>query len=426
MLVGFMGEVVRISVGSTSGSENTFSMRLVFFSLAILNYLALRYCWKKVSTKPKLKDFISLGKKLLQRHSSFTLFIATILILLHFIAVSIERKYLTAVTTKFGLNRLVLADGGFWKFVTSPLFHFNWNHLLINLFCLMGFGILADYFFGRKNYLFIIIAAAICGVFASLLEPPILFALGFSGVLWGLFGALLVDRFFRRTTENSLRPAYDVFLFLTAVGVVQSSFDRTVDGLYVSHMAHYGGLVGGACAAIFILRTKLKATHFLSLFGLALVCLVFLSIGYQNSDLYQRDALLRTEYERYINLDIYLESDFFPFIEKQIQSQSSDTITVSDSSLKSAQDLWDQLQNVKHAAPVKDSEVTNYFSSLEKVLDLLDSSHRKKEPIQRSQLWLQLKEVLEFRKQMADHYKIFNEIRHDGLRDRLDQKVLSL
>lgn len=140
--------------------------------------------------------------------------------------------------------------------LTSPLVHdaSSWNHLAANTLPLVVFGFLA-FLAGLRQFLTAIafswLASGI-GVWlfgGSIAGPPSV-TIGASGVIFGLFGFLLVRGFFNRSWGQVLLA----LVLFAAYGSVLLGALPTV-GRGVSWQAHLFGLAGGVLAAV-VLRPR--------------------------------------------------------------------------------------------------------------------------------------------------------------------------
>lgn len=127
-----------------------------------------------------------------------------------------------------------VADGGYWRLLTSVFVHAEALHLLFNMVALWVFGPMLESLLGRLRFFALYLVCGLAGsVAVYLLTTPRAFTVGASGAVFGLLGAALVV---------SVRRGYDVrwLLGLLAINAVFSLL-----GPRISWQGHLGGLLGG-------------------------------------------------------------------------------------------------------------------------------------------------------------------------------------
>ena len=144
--------------------------------------------------------------------------------------------------------------------LTSPLVHdpSNWNHLVANTLPLVVFGFLA-FLAGLRQFLTAVALSWLASGVGVWLFGGSLFGfpsvtVGASGVIFGLFGFLLVRGFFNRSWGQILLA---VVLFLAYGGVLLGVLPSVGRG--ISWQAHLFGLVGGVVAALVLRRPERSA-----------------------------------------------------------------------------------------------------------------------------------------------------------------------
>ncbi|WP_077490313.1 rhomboid family intramembrane serine protease [Sinomonas mesophila] len=143
--------------------------------------------------------------------------------------------------------------------LTSPLVHdpTNWNHLVANTLPLVVFGFLA-FLAGLRQFLTAVALSWLASGVGVWLFGGSLFGfpsvtVGASGVIFGLFGFLLVRGFFNRSWGQILLA---VVLFVAYGGVLLGVLPSVGRG--ISWQAHVFGLAGGVVAAL-VLRPRERA-----------------------------------------------------------------------------------------------------------------------------------------------------------------------
>ncbi|MGV9687594.1 rhomboid family intramembrane serine protease [Streptomyces sp. NPDC003444] len=128
-----------------------------------------------------------------------------------------------------------VADGEWYRLLTSAFLHQEIPHFLFNMLGLWVIGGIVEPELGRIRYTVLVLLSGLSGsALAYLLSPQNQFSLGASGIVFGLIGAWVV---LARRRRHDMRP---VVLF------VALSLLLTFTRPGISWEAHIGGLVGGA------------------------------------------------------------------------------------------------------------------------------------------------------------------------------------
>lgn len=152
-------------------------------------------------------------------------------------------------------QRLGVADGELWRFITGHLTHLGWGHLLMNL---LGFWLIHQLFFRNGmpamaciSGLILLTLTTSAGLY--LFSPSIDWYRGFSGVLHGLLIWVLLRELKQHTAANAL------LLSLVVIKLAWEQFSGPIPGSEViakgrvivdAHL--YGGLGG---ALLWLLET---------------------------------------------------------------------------------------------------------------------------------------------------------------------------
>ncbi|WP_327718161.1 rhomboid family intramembrane serine protease [Streptomyces sp. NBC_00490] len=128
-----------------------------------------------------------------------------------------------------------VADGQWYRMVTSMFTHQEIWHIAFNMLSLWWLGGPLEAALGRARYLALYLVSGLVGsVLAYLLESPTTATLGASGAIFGLFGATAV---LMRRLNYDMRPII-ALLVINMIFTFNPAFD-------ISWQAHIGGLVGG-------------------------------------------------------------------------------------------------------------------------------------------------------------------------------------
>ena len=143
------------------------------------------------------------------------------------------------------LYGIAVNDGQYYRLLTVALVHGGWVHLICNMLALFSIGTPIENFYGKNKYVFILLTSLIAGSLASyLFNPPNTYAVGASGMIFGLFGALAITG--KRMGAN-LKEASTLIAVNLAIPFLIPGIDWK---------AHLGGLIGGSLAALAIKPKK--------------------------------------------------------------------------------------------------------------------------------------------------------------------------
>lgn len=149
------------------------------------------------------------------------------------------------------LSRDMVLAGEWWRLLSAAFLHGGFDHILANTIFMYILGMATEHAFGLAKTAVIYTGAALSGSLLSLAMSPGP-AVGASGAIFGLMGALAVV-FFRRRTDFYLRDR-GIGTFVGALAVLQIALgfsDPVID-----NWAHLGGCLGGALCAL-VLRPAL-------------------------------------------------------------------------------------------------------------------------------------------------------------------------
>jgi rhomboid protease GluP len=133
-------------------------------------------------------------------------------------------------------------EGQWWRLVTYQFLHSYFAHIGFNLVGLWWFGKMAANLFGSVNFVVIYLLAGTLGGIAQIALAPDIPAIGASGAVLGLFGAIAAGIFrLKGTLPINLRSKE--LLVMTAIALTQVLFDHFMP--HVAAYVHLGGLVAG-------------------------------------------------------------------------------------------------------------------------------------------------------------------------------------
>lgn len=128
----------------------------------------------------------------------------------------------------------VVADGDYWRLLTSAFLHAGVTHLLFNMMALYLFGPFVERALGTVRFIVAYVTAAVVGsVFVYVLTEPNVVTIGASGAVFGLFGMALL---------LLLKAKQDVTTLLVLLAI--NAF-ISIAGSNISWQGHLGGFVAG-------------------------------------------------------------------------------------------------------------------------------------------------------------------------------------
>lgn len=132
--------------------------------------------------------------------------------------------------------------GEWYRYFTVALTHANITHILFNMLALYSLGVAVENYFGRARYAIILVGSLLTASYISnYFAVSNMAAVGASGMIFGLFGAILV-------TGRKMGVDYRQTLGVIGVNVLITF----IPGLNIDWHAHLGGLIGGAVVTFVI------------------------------------------------------------------------------------------------------------------------------------------------------------------------------
>ena len=181
---------------------------------------------------------------------AINLFIYAILALLsHSLDISLN------VLIKAGAQQTayIEATGQYWRIFTAMFLHLSLFHVGVNMLSLFFIGRVVETFYGHWRYLVIYLVSGIVGGIATFFLQPDAWAVGASGAIFGVFGALGVFYVANRRAMGSYGVgAIANWLFWLALNLVWGFSDPNI-GI----VDHIGGLLAGIVLA-FLLMPRLQ------------------------------------------------------------------------------------------------------------------------------------------------------------------------
>ena len=158
----------------------------------------------------------------------------------------------------------VLLGGEWWRLGSAMFLHGGLTHLLLNMVSLWIVGRMMEHYFGGVVTLAIYLTSGLMGFLVSLLAHPTAVAVGASGAIFGLFGALGGFAYFHRERLGAhyrrfVREFGAILGLNLLVGLLIPAVDMS---------AHLGGLLLGAVAGYLAVQSRIAFVLFLALSAL--------------------------------------------------------------------------------------------------------------------------------------------------------------
>ena len=133
-----------------------------------------------------------------------------------------------------------VADGEWWRLITSGFLHSGIIHIGFNMYLLWILGQLLEPELGSVRFAALYFTSLLFGAFGALLVEPDALTVGASGAVFGLMGAAAVE--LRTRGVNPLQT--DIGLLI----IFNLGLSFVIPGISIG--GHIGGLIGGALAAL--------------------------------------------------------------------------------------------------------------------------------------------------------------------------------
>ena len=127
-----------------------------------------------------------------------------------------------------------VANGDWWRLITSAFLHANLLHIAFNMYFLWFVGSAVEQALGRGRFILIYFVSALAGSAGALVLTPTEFTVGTSGALFGLLGAALI-----------LERQRNFVLGGSALALIVINLILSFTLSNISVGGHIGGLIGG-------------------------------------------------------------------------------------------------------------------------------------------------------------------------------------
>lgn len=149
------------------------------------------------------------------------------------------------LTANFALYGPAVADGEWYRLITSGFLHYGLLHIGFNMFILYQLGLILEPAFGRVRFALLYFAALLGGSVGALLLSPNSLTAGASGAVFGCMGAVVVA--LRRRGVGVLQSNIGMLLVINLVLSLRPG---------ISVGGHLGGLAAGALAGFALEHTS--------------------------------------------------------------------------------------------------------------------------------------------------------------------------
>ncbi len=148
----------------------------------------------------------------------------------------------SSIVTDGGLTGPAVANGDWWRLVTSGFIHAGLLHVAFNMYALWWLGGILERDIGSLRFLAIYFASILGGAAGALIASPNAVTVGASGGVFGLLAAMLI---IERQRGRSLMQSP-----IGALLVANLVITFVLPGISIG--GHIGGIVGGAAAALIL------------------------------------------------------------------------------------------------------------------------------------------------------------------------------
>ena len=135
----------------------------------------------------------------------------------------------------------LIATGEYWRLFTAMFLHANLIHLFFNCFALFIFGRLVEGVYGSARFTTIYVLAGLSGGVLSYMFNKTAIAVGASGAIFGILGALAA--YFLVNREDLGEMGRRNLTGLATIAAINLAIGLLIPN--IDNWAHFGGLAGG-------------------------------------------------------------------------------------------------------------------------------------------------------------------------------------
>jgi membrane associated rhomboid family serine protease len=178
----------------------------------------------------------------------------------------------TQLFNKFALYGPAVANGDYWRIVTSGFLHAGLLHIFFNMYLLYLLGNMLEPAIGSVRFALVYFVSLFAGALGALIVTPDSLTVGASGAVFGLMGAAAV--------ELSARGINPMETGIGGLIIFNLLFSFVFSGISIG--GHIGGLIGGALTGFLFLQADQRRIPRQVSLGLtvALAALVFAAAVY--------------------------------------------------------------------------------------------------------------------------------------------------
>jgi len=186
-----------------------------------------------------------------------------------------ESALYTRLTEVLIPSSILIWSGAYWGLLTSAFVHFDIWHVLFNMWWLKDFGALLEPTLGRSKYLLFIIASAFVSSGAELAVTSQT-GVGFSGVVYAMFGYLLAARHTQLMYQQVLTKQTIIWLLGWLILCIALTYTKVWQVANAAHIAGFlfGYIIGNAFAAR--VRVALNKAALSALIAMTILSVVYM------------------------------------------------------------------------------------------------------------------------------------------------------
>ncbi|MCI5774006.1 MAG: rhomboid family intramembrane serine protease [Erysipelotrichaceae bacterium] len=173
-----------------------------------------------------------------------------------------------------GYYKIFIEAGQWFRMFTSGFVHVEFTHLMVNIISLLSLGRILEKYYGHARYAIIMFASILGGSLAMFALADNMVAVGLSGGLYGLIGALVIYIYSTKIYKIPMVMANLVYILL--INIMINFLPN------VGYLAHMGGFICGLLLAVIFSNNPAWKTLKQNTIVCAIILLV--AVGYKCYD----------------------------------------------------------------------------------------------------------------------------------------------